>query len=88
MKYFFFLCAILLCSCGECDKSSYYQIRFKDPEATSAKMSRYGVEGLGPCTTWQKTQQVFFRDSTRKYSLSQILSRAQVERYSSSGSGN
>lgn len=86
MKYLFFCCTIYLCSCGECDNSKFYQIRSKDPDATNPAMCHYRVEGLGGCTTWQKTEQLFFADSCKKFSLSQILSRAQVQSYSATGS--
>lgn len=77
----FILLLCLFARCGECDSSSYYQIKSVTPDATIKWKCRYIAEGLGPCASWQKTQQIVFADTCRKFVVSQILSRAQVSAY-------
>ena len=79
MKYLFFLVMLLCISCGECDQSSYYQIVKKYEEG--AALCRYELEGIGACASWQSRQVVHFTDSCRRFPLSKILTRAQVESY-------
>ena len=76
-----FLFLFLFSRCGECDSSSYYQIKSVSPDVSIKWKCRYVAEGLGPCATWQKTQQIVFSDTCQKFAVSQILSRAQVNAY-------
>jgi len=83
MKYLLVVFAVALISCGECDNSTYYQIKRKSPDGDSPIFCRYEVDGLGACASWQKTQVLFFTDSCSKFPLSKILTRAQVDAYTS-----
>ncbi len=72
---------MVLSSCGECDGSKFYQIKVKNESGPT--MCRYEADGLGPCTTWQKTESIFFTDSCKRFKLSEILTRAEIDRYRS-----
>ncbi len=86
MKYLFVLAlAAVLAACGECDNSKFYQIRTITPKGSNGLISSYGAEGLGPCTSWQKTEVVNFTDSTSRFKLSQIIDRATILQYESKG---
>jgi hypothetical protein len=81
MKYLVIFCLMALVGCGECDKSKYYQIKSKGPDNDSASMCRYEADGIGMCTTWQKSEVIYFTDSCSLFKLSQIVSRAMIEKY-------
>ncbi len=74
---FFVLVASAIAGCGECDNSNYFQIKAKDAVKTPS-MCRFQATGLGPCSAWQTTQDIYFTDSCRFYQLSQILKRDVV----------
>jgi hypothetical protein len=81
MKYFIVIWAIFLTGCGECNDSKYYQIKAKDPVSPGASMCRYEADGIGMCTTWQKTQVIYFTDSCKLFKMSQIVGRSVIEKY-------
>jgi len=82
MKGIFWVClCVAFCRCGECNNSNSYQIKSVLPDAALTWKCHFVAEGLGPCATWQKTQQIIFADSCSKFALSQILSRAQISKY-------
>ncbi len=82
MKYVAYLFLLtLLNGCGECDNSTSYQIKSKNPDANEKWKCHFVAEGLGPCASWQKSQQIVFADSCTKFALSQILSRQQIAPY-------
>lgn len=80
-KIVYLLLLVLLNRCGECDNSNSYQIRSVTPDATITLKCHYVAEGLGPCASWQKSQQIVFADSCNKFVLSQILSRTEISKY-------
>ncbi|NOT75371.1 MAG: hypothetical protein HOP08_10605 [Cyclobacteriaceae bacterium] len=82
MKYIIALLAsFFLFACGECENSKYYQVKSKDPINESSTMSHYEVIGIGSCASWQNRQVVQFNDSTSKFNVSQIVSRAVINKY-------
>jgi hypothetical protein len=88
MKYMITLIlAAVLMGCGECDNSNYYQIKSITPKGDNTQISIYEANGLGPCTSWQKTEVVNFTDSSSRFKLSQIIDRATILKYESKGSG-
>jgi hypothetical protein len=90
MKYIIALVlAAVLTGCGGvCDNSKYYQIKAVTPKGNNAQISMYEADGLGPCTSWQKTEVINFTDSTSRFKLSQIIDRATILKYQSTGSGH
>jgi len=89
MKYLITLIlAVVLAACGECDNSKFYQIKAITPKGNSTFISNYEANGLGPCTSWQKTEVVTFTDSTSRFKLSQIIDRATILQYQSKGTSH
>jgi hypothetical protein len=88
MKYLIpLILAVVLAACGECDNSKFYQIKVITPRGNTL-ISDYEANGLGPCTSWQKTEVVTFTDSTSRFKLSQIVDRATILSYQSKGSSH
>ncbi|HWA34739.1 MAG TPA: hypothetical protein VG737_11440 [Cyclobacteriaceae bacterium] len=89
MKYLITLVlAVVLAACGECDNSKYYQIKAITPKGSDGLISTYEADGLGPCTSWQKTEVVMFTDSTSRFKRSQIIDRATILGYESKGTSH
>ncbi|CAN5301094.1 hypothetical protein BH10BAC4_BH10BAC4_09250 [soil metagenome] len=81
MKTFLFAIAVLLYGCGECDSSKYYQVKAKNPAGDSKFLCSYKVVALGPCMSWQKSEEIYFTDSCSVFTLSQVVSLSRIEKY-------